>query len=221
MRGHGAALLPSVFAANNGIPASLSPNYTGGATSSNAMLLPQGLLACSNCGNPNFPYNVQYQPGYYSPQVYSCYHQNLVASQMASSSLQTSSFSTQRHYQASFHLNKSDCGDHNLESKNKEHQEVKKCDINLDTIFQIADEVMQTRPNSLIRVVTPDKPGPLSVPLSGNNPAGATKASHVSYGPIITSVIGSGDLFALSVNSQPEQMLKDAILEASIEDVKD
>ncbi|KAL6099107.1 uncharacterized protein ACO6RY_18096 [Pungitius sinensis] len=215
-RGHGAALSPSVFAANKGIPVSLSPNYTGAASSSNAVLHPQGLLTCSNCGNPNFPYNLQFQPGYYSP-LYSCYHQNLVASQMASSGLQNSSFPTQRHYQASCLVNTLGGGDNNLDSKNKEHQEVKKCNINMDSIFQIADEMMQTRPNSsLIRVVTPDKPGALSVPLSASN-------NNI----IIASVTGSADLFAqqeLSGNTQPEQKLKDAILEVTkvtIDDAKD
>lgn len=98
---------------------------------------------------------------------------------------------------------------------------MKKCDINLDTIFQIADEVMQTQPNSsLIRAVTPDMRGPLSVPLSAhnNNPANTTKANYFSSGNITTSKIDSAYLFAqreLSVNSQPEEMLKDAILEVS------
>ncbi|KAA8586414.1 hypothetical protein FQN60_000250, partial [Etheostoma spectabile] len=181
IRGHGAALSPTVFASEKGIQVSLSHHYAGVASSANATHIQQSLLSRANHGNPNFPFtspNAHYPPGYYSP-VYQCYHQN-------------------------------------LDRKNKEHQEVKKFDINLDTIFQIADEVMQTPPNNnLVRVVTPEKPGPMLVPFTCNNPMKA----NPSYGPIIMAVSGNANLIKcepqeVSVVSVPEQMPEDAIFEA-------
>ncbi|XP_054481209.1 heat shock factor protein 5 [Anoplopoma fimbria] len=229
-RGHGAALSPTVFASDKGIPVSLSQHYTAAASSSTAMHIQQSLMACANHGNPNFTFNAQYQPGYYSP-LCQCYHPNLVASQMAGSGLQTGSFSTHSYYQASYPVNVLCHLDNNQDSKNMEHQEAKKCDINLDTIFQIADEVMQTPPNSsLVRVVTPQKPGPVLVPFSANtvlcdSPASTTKANSLSPGPSV-AVTGRADLVTFqqqeeSVISPPEQMPEDAIFKVTIDDAKD
>lgn len=117
-------------------------------------------------------------------------------------------------------------GDNNQDMKNMEHQEVKKFDINLDTIFQIADEVMQTPPNNnLVRVVTPEKPGPVLVPFTCNpmmydKPA-STMIANPLYGPVIMAVSGNADLVKCeqqeeSVVSVPEQMPEDAISEVSL-----
>ncbi|KAI9514075.1 hypothetical protein NQZ68_036574 [Dissostichus eleginoides] len=56
-----------VFAADKGIPVSLSHHYPGLTTGSNHMHLQQSLLARANSANPNFPFSgshAQYQPGY-------------------------------------------------------------------------------------------------------------------------------------------------------------
>lgn len=120
-------------------------------------------------------------------------------------------------------------GDHSEDLKNKEKQEVKKCDMNLDTIFQIADEVMQTPPNNcLVKVVTPEKPGPV-LELSSNtchtmlcdNPASIMKANLLCAGPTIMAVSGNVELVTYgqqeeSVVSVPEQMPEDAIFEVSL-----
>lgn len=117
-------------------------------------------------------------------------------------------------------------GDRSQVPKNKEHQELKKCDINLDTIFQIADE-MQTPPNSgPVRVMTPEKPGPVLVPFSVttmlcDNPSGTVEVLPLSPSPIIVSVTGNAELVAYgqqeaSVVSVPEQMPEDAIVKVSL-----
>lgn len=72
MRGHhGAALSPTVFATDKGIPVSLNHYYTGVASSSNAVHIQQSLLDQANHGSPNYTGftspNAQFQPGYYSP----------------------------------------------------------------------------------------------------------------------------------------------------------
>ncbi|XP_070772782.1 heat shock factor protein 5 [Enoplosus armatus] len=237
IRGHGAALSPSVFGTDKGIPVSLSHHYAGIASSSNALHIQQSLLAHANHGNPNFaqfsPPNAQYQPDYYSP-VCQCYHPNLVASHMTGSGLQTGPFSPHSYYQASYPVNMLCRGDHNQDLQSKENQQVKKCDINLDTIFQIADEVMQTPANSyLVRVATPEKPGPVLVPSSNichtvlyDNPASTVKANPLCVGPIIMAVSGNADLVTYgqqeeSVVSIPEQMPEDAIFEVTSDDAKD
>ncbi|XP_029304374.1 heat shock factor protein 5 isoform X2 [Cottoperca gobio] len=234
IRGHSAALSTTVFAEDKGIPVSLSSHSHGVPSSSNAVHIQQGILSRSNHGNSNFTYNganAQYQPSYYSP-VCQCYHPNLVASHMAGGGLQTWPLSPHSYYQASYPVNMLSHVDPNQDSKNKEHQEVKKCDINLETIFQIADEVMQTPPNSsLVRVVTPEKPGPELVPISANtlmcdNFASTMKASPLS--PITIIMAGSGKdrpvTYAQqekSVFSIPDQMPEDAIFEVTIDDEKD
>ncbi|XP_068585618.1 heat shock factor protein 5 [Cebidichthys violaceus] len=227
-RGLGAALSPTVFAADKGIPVTLSQHYAEAASSSNAMLIQQSLMANSNHGNPNFTYN---QPGYYMP-FYQCYHPNLVASQMAGRGLQKGSYPTHSYYQAGCPVNVLSHVDHNLDSKNTEHQEVKKCDINWDTIYQFAEEVMQTPANSsLFRFVTPVKPGPVSLPLSiktepYDNPVSAMKANHWSPRPTVVSVRGSADLLTFkqqeeSVISSREHMPEDAIVKVTNDDAKD
>ncbi|XP_035521774.1 heat shock factor protein 5 isoform X2 [Morone saxatilis] len=238
IRGHGAALSPTVFATDKGIPVSLSHHYAGVASSSNAVHVPQGLLGHANPGNQNCatfnPPNAQYQPGFYST-VCHCYQPNLVAPHMTYSGLQTGLFSPQGYYQARYPANVLCRGDHIQDPQNKDNQEVKKCEINLDTIFQIADEVMQTPPSScLVRVVNPENPGPVLVPSSSNtcntmlsdNPASSMQANPFCTGPIITSASGNADLVSYgqqepSVLSVPEQMPEDAIFEVTSDDAKD
>lgn len=102
--------------------------------------------------------------------------------------------------------------DHNQEPQHKEYQEVNRCDSNLDTIFQMADEVMQLQTSScLVAVVTPEKPGPVLVPAGSMQgsplPAGAESgfADVVSYKQQEESVL-----------SVPEKMADDAIFEVSL-----
>lgn len=119
-------------------------------------------------------------------------------------------------------------GEKNQDLQNKGSQEVKKCDINLDMIFQIADEVMQTpSSNCLVKAVTPEKRGPV-LELSSNNcssmlcdsPVSTVKANPLCTTPIIMAVSGNVDLVTCrqqeeSVVSVPEQMPEDAISEVS------
>lgn len=119
-------------------------------------------------------------------------------------------------------------GEPNQDLQNKDTQEVIQCDVNLDTIFQIADEVMQTPPsNCLVKAVTPEKPSP-ALELSSNtcnatlcdSPTSTMKANPLCGTPIIVTVAGNVDLVTCrqqeeSVISVPEQMPEDAISEVS------
>lgn len=121
-------------------------------------------------------------------------------------------------------------GDQNQDSQYKENLEVKNCDVNLDTIFQIADEVMQTPNNCLVRVVTPEKPGTVSfnnmlqASPQDDNPGSTRKANPLCSRPIIMAVSGNINLVTCeqqegSVFSVPEQMPEDVILEVRHVDV--
>lgn len=119
-------------------------------------------------------------------------------------------------------------GDHNQHPQEKEDQEVKKYDINLDTVFQIADEVMQTSPSScLVRIVTPEKPGHVLVPSSNtcntmlSDSPEPMQANPVCHGTILKAETDKADLATYkqqeeSVLSVPEQMPEDAICEVSL-----
>ncbi|XP_033955537.1 heat shock factor protein 5 [Pseudochaenichthys georgianus] len=227
IRGHGPALSPMVFAADKGIPVSLSHHYPGLTTGSNHMHLQQSLLARANSASPNFPFSgshAQYQPGYLAA-AYQCCHPSLMASHMAAGGLQPVPLSPHRYYQASYPVNMFPYSDPHQDSKTKEHHELNKCDINLDTIFQIADEVMQTPPSraGLVRVVIPEKPGPVLVPVSNtsmmsDNLTRPMKACPLSPGPVIMAVSAQSALIHYnqdekSVISVPEKMPESDIFE--------
>ncbi|XP_049896210.1 heat shock factor protein 5 [Epinephelus moara] len=227
-RGLGAAFGPSVFATDKGMLASLSHRSTAEPSSPSAVHFQQSLLARPYHVNPNFTTYTGHQPGFCSPFCQS-YHPSLLASPMARSGLQTGLFSPHSYYQASYPCNVMCHGDNNQDSK--QHQDEKKCDINLDTVFQIADEVMQTLPsNSLVGAVTPVKPGAAIVPSSNtsstmlrDSSANTVKVEPLRPWPIITAVVGNVDLMTYkqeeeSVVSVPEQMPEDAINEATSDD---
>ncbi|KAG8008246.1 Heat shock factor protein 5 [Nibea albiflora] len=169
IRGHGAALSPTIFASNKGIPASLCHQYAGIASRSTPVHIQQGL-------QPRYPVNM-------------CH------------------------------------GDHNLEPQKNEHQEEEKCDVSMDTIFQIADEVMKTPPGTcLVRAVPLEKLGPVivstsSISASTSKPASTMQDNPLCDTPIIMSTSGSTyvdkeqEELVLSV---PEQMPEDAIFEKHI-----
>lgn len=108
------------------------------------------------------------------------------------------------------------CRDHSQDPQHMDYQEVKRCDINLDTVFQIADEILQTPPSScLVTVVTPEKPDPVLVSSSItfntmlSDPLPATAETDIA--DIVTYKLQED-----SVLSVPEQMPDDAIIEVSL-----
>ncbi|XP_035521773.1 heat shock factor protein 5 isoform X1 [Morone saxatilis] len=201
IRGHGAALSPTVFATDKGIPVSLSHHYAGVASSSNAVHVPQGLLGHANPGNQNCatfnPPNAQYQPGFYST-VCHCYQPNLVAPHMTYSGLQTGLFSPQGYYQIA------------------------------DEVMQTPPSsclVRVVNPENPGPVLVPSSSNTCNTMLS-DNPASSMQANPFCTGPIITSASGNADLVSYgqqepSVLSVPEQMPEDAIFEVTSDDAKD
>lgn len=97
-----------------------------------------------------------------------------------------------------------------------DYQEVKRCDINLDTVFQIADEILQIPPSScLVTVVTPEKPGPVLVSSSITFNTMQSDPLHAGAETDIAGIVTykQQEDCLLSV---PEQMPDDAIIEVSL-----
>lgn len=109
-------------------------------------------------------------------------------------------------------------GDQNKDQQSKEQEEIR-CDINLDAVFQIADQVMQTDPGACqVTVVSPEKllESSSSDTLTCDSPVSSIHSSLLCTDPIIVDVTGSVDLASCrqqddSVLSVPEQMPEDAI----------
>ncbi|KAE8287990.1 Heat shock factor protein 5 [Larimichthys crocea] len=228
IRGHGAALSPTVFASNKGIPAALCHQYAGVASRSTPVHIQQGLQVH---GSPNFatfnsPHR-PYKPGFYSP-VCRCFQLNCLTP-LTDSGLKTGSFSPHTYYQPRYPVNMCH-GDHNLEPLKDKHQEDEKFKVSMDTIFQIADEVMETPPsNCLVRAVPLEKTGPIIVSTSSTStitsrPASTMQDNPLCDTPIIISTSGSAyvdkeqEELVLSV---PEQMPEDAIFQVTRDDAKD
>lgn len=105
-------------------------------------------------GNPNLTglhiQNKHYPPGFYSP---ACQYYPPSLMPLLNGAPTGPYPSIVSYYQTGYPMTAS-CVNH----QNK--PDPKKADVNLDTVFQIADEVMQTQPNnnSLTKIATPEKP---------------------------------------------------------------
>lgn len=118
----------------------------------------QGVRCGVNYGTPNFTgihvRNEQFHPGFYSPAI-PCYPPALTSMPHG---MQTGPFMPIGYFPACYPLMNLDSNDQRSDTRNKNKEGIKKADINLDTVFQIADEVMQTQPNNnLIKIVVPEK----------------------------------------------------------------
>lgn len=124
-------------------------------------------------------------------------------------------------------------GENNQGSQKNENQEAKNCEVNLEAVFQMADEVMLTPPNTCLVKVEPQEElvpalessantGDASVCDSGGGGGGDTVRSNpISAGYTIVAVSSSDAVVAYKeqqecVVSVPEQMPEDVIVEVSL-----
>ncbi|KAM4726221.1 heat shock factor protein 5 [Anableps anableps] len=197
----GAALSPTNLPLVKDGPMPLRQPYTGGSSSSKTLHVQQGFLPRMSNGDTHLnsfsPRNPQYQPGYYTT-VCPCFHPNLVTPNITG--LQ---FPPRPYYQAEGPVTVFD-PNRNLHSS--ESQEVKKPEVNLDVVFQIADEVMQTSPSAfLVKVETTEKP--VSAPQPSSDPGDAVACNNNSRAAVVKK---EEEELVVSV---PEQMTEDAIYE--------
>ncbi|MEQ2303199.1 hypothetical protein AMECASPLE_014262 [Ameca splendens] len=198
-----AALSPTDFPQMTEKPTPLRPHYTGVASSSKTQHVQQGFLPCTNNGNTHFNslQNSQCQPAYY-PTVCHCFHPSLGAPNITG--LQTGMFSPRGYYQVERPVT---VLDFSRDLHSTENQEVKKPEVNLDVVFQIADEVMQTLPSGcLVKVETTERP--VSVPKPYSDPNDPISSDDNTSAPV-TYKMEKGELMV----SVPGQMAEDAIYE--------
>ncbi|KAM4547565.1 heat shock factor protein 5 [Fundulus diaphanus] len=184
-----------------------SHHCTGVAPKSKALQVQPAFLLHPNIGNTrvsNFsPQNPQHQPGYY-PTVCHCFHPVLVAGEVAG--LQTGLFSPRSYYQAECPVTVFDLNDSLHSAKS---QGVRTANVNLDVVFQIADEVMRTsRGACLVKVETTEKP--VSVPKPSSDPSDAISCDNNGSAPVVA--YKKEEELVVSV---PEQIAEDAIYKAS------
>ncbi|XP_030603200.1 heat shock factor protein 5 [Archocentrus centrarchus] len=206
--------------------------YTGVTSSSNAVNFQQSLLAQTNHRSPNFtsfsPCNVQYQPGYCS-SGYHCYHPNLVAPHIAGGGFQAGLFSPQSYYQAGCSGDMLFLRENSQGLQKNENQEAKNYDINLEAVFQIADEVMQTPPSICLVKVEPQEelvPAPESSANACYDSSSGSTIRSDSFCAERTIVSSNHPIVAYKeqqecVVSVPEQMPDDAIVEVTTDDARD
>ncbi|CAJ1064426.1 heat shock factor protein 5 [Xyrichtys novacula] len=201
IRGCGAALSPSVFASDKGKQMSFNHQHAGAVSGPSAMQVQLGLRADVNHGNVHYP------PKYFAP-VCSC-HPMSQAPQRVCSGFQTGLLPANRYYQTKWY------GEHSHDQQNEDNQEMKRCSVNLDRVFQIADEVMQPPPSRcVVEVKTPERP--LSESPVTPHTRSTLQGCPLSVGSIITVVRGNADDLEdaptdLSVVLVPEQLPEDAI----------
>ncbi|XP_027886421.1 heat shock factor protein 5 isoform X2 [Xiphophorus couchianus] len=196
----GAEISPTTLPLVKDGPMPLRHPYTGGSSNSKTLHVQQGFLPRMSNRETHFnsfsPRNPQYQPGYY-PTVCPCFHPNLVSPNITG--LQ---FPPRRFYQAESPMT---VFDPNRNLQTSESQEVKKPEVNLDVVFQIADEVMQTSPSAcLVKVESAEKP--VSVPQPSSDPRDALAYKN-SRAPVVKK---ENEELVVSV---PEQMAEDVIYE--------
>ena len=122
-------------------------------------------------------------------------------------------------------------GNHYQDLQSVESQDLKKNDLNLDTVFQIIDEYPSTQNVCMVKVVTPEKPGRSSgppinshcSPLPTSSQAWASSSlvedkTPVACSPIIISVQGNSDRGTGSYDMKPikEEMMEEAIFKAPL-----
>uniref|UniRef100_A0A096M9R3 HSF-type DNA-binding domain-containing protein n=1 Tax=Poecilia formosa TaxID=48698 RepID=A0A096M9R3_POEFO len=181
----GAALSSTTLPLVKDEPMPLRHPYTGGSSNSKTLHVQQGFLPRMGNGETHFnsfsPRNPQYQHGYYPtelesyillgidlPRIVACRCSHTGAQ---SPDLKLYNFFSclKRFYQAEGPVT---VFDPNRNLQTPESQEVKKPEVNLDVVFQIADEVMQTSPGAcLVKVESAEKP--VSVPLPASDPRDA------------------------------------------------
>ncbi|KAK2828798.1 hypothetical protein Q5P01_019832 [Channa striata] len=156
---------------------------------------PQGMTAYTETPVP--PLDLMRSQGAYLPCAFAL--KQHYPSVTSSSSAQAELLSPQTSYQSGYNANMSCHGKHSQASQIMEKQEEENWHISLDTIFQIADEVMHTPTNNcLVNVVTTEKSAAIL------EPSPTTCEATLSDSP----ASNMNEEFVVSIT---EQMLEDVL----------
>ncbi|XP_061105387.1 heat shock factor protein 5 [Conger conger] len=151
--GHGDSASPTTFFTDKGIPVSVIqhfPSDTGcSAQSSPTKHIqqgPQGVLTAGQKYNNFIPHHAQFGPGFYSTvnqNMAACVHQP------------PSPFSQYSYYQPNYPVGFLHPGSQDWQ--NSANEDVKRNDVNLETVFQIVDELQVSPKPSMVKVEIPEE----------------------------------------------------------------
>ncbi|KAG5844377.1 heat shock factor protein 5 isoform X1 [Anguilla anguilla] len=162
--GHGDSASPTTFFTDKGIPVSVIqrfPNDTAcsaqsSPTTKHVQQGSQGLLAPGQKYNNFIPHHAQFGPGFYTTAVCQCCSSGSVNPNMTACVHQpTSSFSQYNYYQPNYSMGFLHPGSQDWQ--NSGNEDVKKNDVNLETVFQIVDELQVSPKPSMVKVESPEE----------------------------------------------------------------
>ncbi|XP_010898339.3 heat shock factor protein 5 isoform X2 [Esox lucius] len=211
---HKGSSSPTTFYTDKGIPMSVIhrfPSETSCAmqSSPNTLQISEGSQSLPSLG-PKFncliPQHTQYRPGFYSPaSVCQC---SLPGSMNPDSNVAhqtTPSYSHYNYYQPNCPVGFLYPGIQSPDWKSGENQETKKSDVNLDTVFQIVDDLHRSSPKiHMVKVETPELQ---QLVLATSSTSGPRPAMHSSpYTVTISSQLDS----SVNLSSLPDPQVMDA-----------
>ncbi|KAJ7997372.1 hypothetical protein DPEC_G00228300 [Dallia pectoralis] len=187
---------------DTGIPMSVIqrfPSETSGAVPSSPATLhiPPGSPSSPNLG-PKFhriiPQHSQYRPGFYSP---ACCPPGSMNPDSYNPHQTTPSYPHYNYYQTNCPVGFLYPGIQSPDWKSCENQEIKKSDVNLDTVFQIVDELHHSSPKiRMVKVETTELQQPVSATSasSGHQPAKHSSPYSVTISPQPDSSVNMSSL---------------------------
>ncbi|CAL8363613.1 unnamed protein product [Lota lota] len=168
------------------IPISVLHHYPGESSSPSAVHIQQGVHGPANPGQKFYnliSHTPQYRPAFYSSV--SLFQGSQVNICVILSYFQLNLFLSFSCVKPNGPVGLLYPGNHYQDLQSGENQDLKKNDLNLDAVFQIIDEFPSTPNVCMVKVVTPEKPGPL---------AGLPTSSHSSTLPTSSQAIASSSL---------------------------
>ncbi|KAL2095069.1 hypothetical protein ACEWY4_009788 [Coilia grayii] len=161
LMGHGDASSPTTFYTDKGVPLSVIRRFVMDPVQSSptTVHVQQGTPSVSINGQKMSaftPYHPQYRPGFYSAVCQCCTPENM-DNEMSSGVHQTPSIPHYSYFQPNYQVSFLHPGNQTQEWQSTESQETKKNDVNLDTVFQIVDELQASPKLRMVRVETPEE----------------------------------------------------------------
>ncbi|KAL0994786.1 hypothetical protein UPYG_G00127140 [Umbra pygmaea] len=203
----GDASSPIPLYADKGIPVSVIHRFPSETprtkqASPTDVHMQQSSLSLANSGpkfNSFFPQHALYRPGYYSPaSVCQCGPSGSFDSDCHISH-QTSSYSHYSYYQPNCPVGLLYPGNQNQNWESRGDHETKKSDVNLDTVFQIVDDLHHSSPK--VQMTTLEHPSLQRPILTTSASSGHHPATHRS---ICTVTAASQPDSSVNVSSPPQ-----------------
>ncbi|XP_055797251.1 heat shock factor protein 5 [Salvelinus fontinalis] len=199
--GHGDAPSPTTFYTDKGIPISVIHRFPSD-TSCNVESSPTTVhiqRGSQSLANSLIPHHAQYRPGFYSPaSVCQCCSPGSMDSDCHSAHQTTPSYSHYSYYQPNCPVGFLYPGNQNQDWQSSETQETNKSDVNLDTVFQLVDELHHNSPK--IRMVKVETPERQQLVLSTSTSSGPQPITTIHSSPHTVNVSSQLDS---SFNSNP------------------